>query len=1027
MPNMLWNDQLDVRKFLSRVVAWPNPGEKAYITFHPTYQQKDWKKGDKFRLGHGAFVQDIEAGVGCAIGMFANEKYKDIYVCLGTQSETETVKWGKNGGTQEVAKRAYETTLREQSFRLDVDFKGGDHGYNSETEATLAVSKFVMDSGLPEPSIMVHSGNGLHIYWPLTTAISRDEWQPIAYTLQAATIALGLKNDVNVTVDACRILRVPGTLNCKYDPPLPVKLLRYEDATFSLEEIAAPLAKYKGLAKAVNVTSNMTMDFGLDVLKGASPFTAEIDHGLDTRKEEYEALISPKVAAKTCDFIATTMKNEGANLSVQTSWMHATHLATFMVRGREMAHLMARKNAYYSASDTDDLFDRKAGDKSRGVGWLKCKTIAGEVDAKPICTGCRHWKQDQTKYPFSFIEQEVLPPAIAATFVSVTPSGSNLFPATIGPPNYRQHPAGYWETTVDGDTVTPTTTRLENAYVMRKENEVTFFVDAHINSWDKVQLEIPASVIHSTPIELGKYLGGRGLAIGSRDDLKEMFVAWLSELIANRETYSTHAPYGWATDEKGSIIGFAFNKVLYSKGAPARVSGGKTKVLDMYKSMGDLKEWKIAVNGITDTKRPAIDAIIAAQFAGPLVRFTGENGIYMNVYSVDSGVGKSTALFVGQSVWGHPKKSMQMLNDTENSLFLKIAATRNITFNWDEIRGDQNKTKLASIVFNLTQGKEKGRMTPGADLREEGTWETMLVSCSNETMEGTILESTKGTEAGQLRVMELEAPKFGTAGYRKQSDAGEIKRIAETNYGVAGECYARWLGENYDKIQKDINDIGDEFEEQLKTGAEERYWRTAAVVLYLGATYANGLGLTNIDVKALKATMFARIKELQGDRSSAPQSTNSPEFVIMELARYLNDKRRHVMNTNKIFSGPKAPTDYIKLQHAVDEGRLINQDGFVAQIGHEDGLIRVLKDKFRDWLAEEGLNSNSVFKTFSSMGVITKRATIGAGLDLKSTYGTMLDIPRTIHPDLAHIMERVAQPTGANVVPINSAKGFSTP
>ena len=78
----------------------------------------------------------------------------------------------------------------------------------------------------PAPAIVIGSGSGsnCHAYWPLTEPLTRDELERgnrrLAHALGADP----------VSADAARILRVPGTLSHKHDPPTRVDALRLEPA-----------------------------------------------------------------------------------------------------------------------------------------------------------------------------------------------------------------------------------------------------------------------------------------------------------------------------------------------------------------------------------------------------------------------------------------------------------------------------------------------------------------------------------------------------------------------------------------------------------------------------------------------------------------------------------------------------------------------------------------------------------------------------------------------------------------------------
>jgi hypothetical protein len=78
----------------------------------------------------------------------------------------------------------------------------------------------------PAPAIVIGSGSGsnCHAYWPLTEPLTRDEVERANRRLAHALAA------DPASADAARILRVPGTLSHKHDPPTRVDALRLEPA-----------------------------------------------------------------------------------------------------------------------------------------------------------------------------------------------------------------------------------------------------------------------------------------------------------------------------------------------------------------------------------------------------------------------------------------------------------------------------------------------------------------------------------------------------------------------------------------------------------------------------------------------------------------------------------------------------------------------------------------------------------------------------------------------------------------------------
>lgn len=211
------------------------------------------------------------------------------FACASYQQESYV---DKNGVTRQ---RTAENALTTKSFWLDIDCgteKANEgKGYRTITEAGQALECFTQDLGLPRP-LVVMSGSGLHIYWPLAEAIDKAKWKVTAHQLKALTQAptRGLLADSSRTSDVASILRPVDTHNYKSGKGVPVKLL-----------IDAPpiepdslITTIKNAHERLLATQDKTMsrvDFGtlrspgcqettenVDLIKSA---LAAIDHNID--------------------------------------------------------------------------------------------------------------------------------------------------------------------------------------------------------------------------------------------------------------------------------------------------------------------------------------------------------------------------------------------------------------------------------------------------------------------------------------------------------------------------------------------------------------------------------------------------------------------------------------------------------------------------------------------------------------------------------------------------------------------------
>lgn len=108
----------------------------------------------------------------------------------------------------------------------DIDFKD-----IREPEA-----RKLLENAPIRPSIIVHSGNGLHCYWPLKEPLDAIAERDIAegYLSRLAEYFHGDPAVAHVAA----VLRVPGTSNHKYDPPRPVTIESRESYDYSLSDFS---------------------------------------------------------------------------------------------------------------------------------------------------------------------------------------------------------------------------------------------------------------------------------------------------------------------------------------------------------------------------------------------------------------------------------------------------------------------------------------------------------------------------------------------------------------------------------------------------------------------------------------------------------------------------------------------------------------------------------------------------------------------------------------------------------------------
>jgi hypothetical protein len=955
------------QEYLAKVLPWPQEGEPpAYVNIHWTLTKLNSHTGKPIWTGRAC--RSPQEAANTVKWALSGKDTKDIYVCMSSQYEC-LEKTSARGAKYLAPIRSQENVAALKSLFLDLDAKGEDkNSYASVPDAAAALAKFLVDTSLPKPSAIVTSGGGLHVYWVLDRALTKDEWQPLAYALAEATKVHGLKCDTGCTIDSARILRVPGTLNRKLDIPRPVALAggRTGDS-YSVDRLDRALAPFKVAIPAAEVSVLPRRP----AIKGDSELSAGIDRGASAPVD------LPSVATQ-CGFILDAMTTNGAN-NANPLWNLTTLISTFALNGRNEAHRMASGHVGYTVGSTDELFDRKEKERAaKGLGWPSCRTISGS--GAPQCQGCPHFGAGKSPLNLATRPQAAL---VVAPLVPAS-GGVGGVAGPIGdlPMGYKRLPTGVIArllTEADGTTTEDVICTYPITNPMIQPSPIYTLMFDTVNEVGRTNRIMIPQKEAATMDGLKRLLWGQGMPISDNDakKVKDFIMSWVSHLQKNKSHVISSAPFGWST-HGGKPEGFIFGGAVHTP-TGERTSAVPDAVIErQYRPEGKIEPWIAAANMITSQGRPPLDAILASAFGAPLLKFTHVPGILLSTYSTESGIGKTTTMRIAQAVWGNPKTAMQGMSDTHNSVMQKIGQVRVLPIYWDELKTEEDTKRFVKVVFDLTGGREKSRSQQNGQLREAGQWQTMLVSASNDSITDVVVGQTKQTLAGYYRVFEYPVPSGkGGKGQINSSDAAVIDGRLDENYGQVGLAYAKFLGKNIATIEREVEAFDKALGLELKLENEERFWRVMLTSLLMGAKYANDLKFTAIDIPALKAFLVSVIVSMRSTMVSQPVDMEKPDNVSNVLAQFMNQMRaRHTLRTNKIHrTAGKPAKDAIRV--VGDASRL---ETLYVHVGLEDKMLRMSSTFLGTWLSENGyskhLFNKSLEKTF---GATTFRARIGSG------------------------------------------------
>lgn len=957
------------RLFLSRVLPWAPVGDpNAYYNLH----WKWFKRGETETHWAGRAANTLDGMLEILQEAIRSRTTTDIYVCLSSQRMATPRVIERTGKTYMSATRSVSNAVHLRCLYIDIDVKDG--AYASTADAINALVKFCNASGMPQPTMGIGSGTGgLHVYWCMDEALAPADWLPLARALAEACRQHGLMVDSQCTVDAARILRVPETHNYKTVPPTLVTLASGEPLPFdySVAAIRAALQPYMG-------TSNV---FPFQPGPGAAPAAmlganADLVGGLkrEARPVKIETM------APQCGFIRSALETGGADFH-QPLWNLSVLLATFTEDGRANAHAMSKGHPGYDEHSTDALFDRKSREREeRDLGWPSCQSIK---DAG--CTSC-------DTCPLFALRKSPLSLGMS----SATPAAMSVDKIPTG---YLQTPDGHVEKLVTNADGSVNTLRI-SSYALREATlqltpVPTLYFTTTLGVIGETRVSIPVEIV-GTKETFVRHLARQNFIVsgGEQKMFQDFIMSWIKHLQKVRHGVTATAPWGWNVGADGKISGFSYDGKVFTGTGEEPAAIGDSVTARQYTPCGDLAPWKEAAAIITDQKRPEMDVLLASAFAAPLMIFTGENGAIISAFSAESGIGKSTAMMVAQAVWGHPVTGKQDLADTPNSVIRKISQLQSLPLYWDELKGGDAIRGLVNFVFQIAQGKEKSRLSADHQQRDPGSWKTLVVGASNDSLLGFVAAATKSTTAGINRVLEfvVRPPTPGVGPTLAPSDVARAVQKLESNFGGAGRVYAEWLGKNHAEANKLVGKLQSQLHERLETTREERFWVATIATLIVGANIANRLGLTRIDERAMLGFLAMTMHDLRNTRRETTNDLTSNDAIADILHQFLGAKRaRNTVVTDTMIMGPGRPGNRRGPRIVSDTGRL---EALEVQLALEDQFLRVSYSSLYEWLVKAGYSSptNYIRAMVEQWGAVRRRAAMCGSTPVATGQMSVLDL-----------------------------------
>jgi hypothetical protein len=840
--------------------------------------------------------------------------------------------------------RTHENAKYFKSLWIDIDCgpskaepnaKGVIQGYIDQATGLQELKKFCSVVGLPKP-ILISSGYGIHAYWVLDQTISRLQWEPLAKRLAELCVEQGVIVDP-VVFEASRVLRAPGTFNFKRDTPVEVTTLNEVTQSLTYSQLQTILGSSE--------PKEDTPDF---IPRTISPMMEALT---SNKIKRFKTIMLKSAEGDGCSQLLGCFTDQ--ENTPEPLWRAALSIAAFCIDSHDAVHKMSSQHPGYDAREVD----QKVHNLQLKGGPHLCATF--EKLNPTGCEGCKH--KGKIKSPI------VLGMEIEAADVDgngyvikaeqgATPQRIPEYPA----PFFRGKNGGIYMRSGDDDEESePVLVYEHDLYVVKRMHdseagEVALF-RLHLPH-DGVREFTISTMVIAMKDELRRALAQQGVVAHQKqyDNLARFVVFFVKNLQYIKKAETMRTQFGWVESDSKFILGdreITKDGVFYS---PPSIT---TKdVAEKLVVKGTLDKWREVFNmyALPGMEPHAFAALTA--FGSPLLKFTGLEGAIINVIHPESGSGKSTALFMCNSVYGQPKELTSMFKDTFNAKIHRLGVLNNLPNTVDEIT-NMSALEFSDLAYSISQGRGKDKMKGSTnELRINNTkWQGITLCSSNASFYEKLGVAKNSPDGESMRLLEYRIEPNGIIDVQvgKQLFDHQLRE----NFGHAGEPYLQWLVNNQEDAVGLLRQVQARLDKEVQFTMRERFWSGLAACNIAGGLIAKSLKLHDYNIK----NIYEWLKVMLGDMRHEVKPPESTPITV--LGEFIN---AHINNALVVNGASDARSILQPLPMLEPKGELL------IRYEPDTKELYIAAKQFKDFCVRQQINYKSTLKSLTTLKVFVE-------------------------------------------------------
>ena len=884
-------------------------------------------------------------------------------------------------------------------------------GYATQAEGARAILQFCHVNHLPAP-LVLSSGNGVHAYWVLSSAIGPNSWRTMAAQLKSVFAAGGLLVDPTRTADLSSVLRPVGSHNRKAGrPEREVKVVR-EGQIVTPQEFHAAL---KAVVKKYDVIAQP--------LLSRAPVAGLNDDLIGHLGPQIES--SAHEIANHCAQVGK-MRDTKGDVDYE-SWRGIIGIIKHCVEGEPLAHEWSEHRAAtgHSNVDVDTRYHTWDSGPATCEYFQRCNPTA--------CDGCVH--KGNIKSPI--VLGRLLPEPAESTVEVVSETEPDVILEATVPPmpeGYEYQSEHMLRFIRDKDGVMQPYTFCHTLFypiqrIRKSDGSFAFTIRMHLPDQRVRDFEVDTSVLASST-DMLKALSKYELMPSNNKDSTMHMTAYIRDsirkLMAEQRETDTLTSFGWRDNMSGVLLG---DRLYHQDGSIRKVfiGGAAADHRAAYpEPRGTLAAYSSAVNYIYNRENSQAAQYVFCNVYGSLITPFGEdsyNGALVAVNSGSSGKGKT-------SVWRSALYGICDANKmifagkegaTRNARWAIVGAHKNVPVVFDEMT-DMDAGEVSAMAYTTSQGTDRARLTSAGGkvgFAEQHTWKSVVGLTANEDMHAKLASHNANTQAEAVRMIGIN---FATYNVPIIDPAVEVSNAIDTmreNMGNAGHEFVKYIVTH----QQQVADLYAKIENKmsrLMPQSEYRFFRSHATCTLVAAKILIDLNVVEFDYQKLEDFTVVLMTDLTASVSKG--NVTDPGEAINRMVREMSSRILVTTGYRDIRTDARGPEESLSRINGVAVGRRIlgspNKNSNETVDPKLVGKLFIAKKDFIDWCAKNRLEPKEVLRHAQEkkwVGKSSERFNIGRG----TAYSTGACVCYCF--DFAAMEGSVEKTSGPNVVSLETA------